>query len=664
MDASAEWLTLKDFDSVERWQPGCPLVAEHLCIVENTTTNKIYVRATLRNIGAKNVESSTLFCVVHSGDKEQQIEIPCLPEVPFCPGKTLDTMSKTLEFDSISSIEASFASVRYTDGLDWVSTGNDEALPQQPPLVLSDKAALQREKALLALYNGSKDKVEAAKAHKTLTDVDWWLCSCGSVNSRRENCWNCGADKAQLVAAQNEEALEKAADAEEAEKQEAERKKQETKQKLLKNRPKILAVIIAVAVIVLCGVLVVTVFVPMQHANAGDSARQQGEWNQAIAEYEAADGWADSRFYLSYTKCLKALADQDDASGALQALLESGYNLSSHVDEMIYLAQAYVYAEKFDDAVSCYQALADFADANGHIYDAYISAANNFLDRGWYASAIQMLASASEFCQDSQSFAEFSEQLAKVLAEKGEYKLAVRALELSADGDSSNKKIFDLACEGASKALDDGKLSQAVELYKIAGKYGDASEGISKCENIEKLQDAEKELSAGNLKNAQAAFDALPADLSYGGVNVGERQSLLASRQEFVDMAGKYSGSGHAKVTSAHKRSGSSKWWENDSNASATVSCKISDDGTVHVSGTVSFYRFTKYSTIQKGLKGNSNSKSFNFDATETPVSVDIGDNTTISISGSEISFNYYKVNENEDAYFNYTYESSGTLSK
>ena len=54
---------------------------------------------------------------------------------------------------------------------------------------------------------------------------------------------------------------------------------------------------------------------------------------------------------------------------------------------------------------------------------------------------------------------------------------------------------------------------------------------------------------------------------------------------------------------------------------------------------------------------------SFSFETTELPNSVNIGDGTTISISEGSFIVNYYKYEDNRDIYFNYEYESSGTLS-
>jgi hypothetical protein len=237
-------------------------------------------------------------------------------------------------------------------------------------------------------------------------------------------------------------------------------------------------------------------------------------------------------------------------------------------------------------------------------------------------------------------------------------------LVLANDYGDSNDLIYKDACEGAEKRLEQGKVDEALALYKTADQYGDAKNNISHCESIKKLQSAENDFKAGKLSSAQTKFNELPADLTFKDVNAGQRQELLSSHQAFIDMCGNYSGSIHAKVTETSKNTGLTQWWEgDDDSATAEVSCKIADDGTVTVSGNVKFYRYTKFSVISAGLEGNSNKMSFSFETMELPNSVNIGDGTTISISEGSFTVNYYKYEDNRDIYFNYEYESSGTLS-
>lgn len=625
---SEEWRLQKELEAPLEWEPGCPLVIERLDSVRNETTGKLYLRASLRNVGSKDIEAAVITGKAQGEDGDCRIEFSVSPDVPCRPGNTFDAISKTIGTDEINSASLSIRTVILFDKTVWAPSGEPEPLPAQLELKLSDKAMAQRKRELIKLYNGSEEKTIASLRNKTVSDVSWWLCSCGAINSGREECWSCCAKKSKLISLQNEEDLEAMADDELSKSQEREREELERKERLRKNRPKIIgAAAGAVALVVIC-VLAATVFVPMGHVSAGDNARSQGNWDAAIAEYDAANGYGDSIFYSAYTKCLKAVSRQSGYMSALNGLIGLGCDLSAHVEEMIALGDACCDEGDYDGALASYQSVSDFADSNDAIVSAYRSAS-------------------------------------EALVEKGQYKYAVRVLEMVARNDDGEKLVYDTARECAQKALDQGNVDDAMSLYRTANKYGDSTDGINFCESIQKLQNAEKDFKDGKLAAAQSAFGSLPADLTFGGVNAGQRQALLSSHQEFVDMCGMYTGSNHAKVTQTSKRTGSSQWWDGDwDNAYANVTCKLTDDGTARISGEVSFYRCTNFSVISAGLKGNSDKQTFSFDTVEMPDSVDIGNGTTISISGGSFTVNYCVLEENKDMYFNYEYESSGTLSK
>ena len=48
-----EWVELRSLEPITMWEPGCPLIIEKMTVVKNSTSGKLYLRATLLNIGAK-----------------------------------------------------------------------------------------------------------------------------------------------------------------------------------------------------------------------------------------------------------------------------------------------------------------------------------------------------------------------------------------------------------------------------------------------------------------------------------------------------------------------------------------------------------------------------------------------------------------------------------
>lgn len=625
---NGEWTTRGTLGAPSEWIPGCPLLIERIEAIENTTTGKLYLRAALRNIGTGSIKQAIASGEARGAEKSCRVELAILPQSPINPGESFEAVSKAISLDKIDSADLSVESVTISPEQHWEAAGDSEPLPERQNLDLSEKAAKQRKKELTTLFRGDEEKVQAAFPYKTVSDVDWWQCSCGAINSGRSECWKCSAGKPAMIPLQDEEGLEKAADDEKEKELAQERKRQERKDSLKKRRPLIVGGGIAIVAIAAACVLGTTVLVPMNHANAGDSARSQGNWDTAISEYDAANGYGESAFYSMYTKCLKALSENDGQKAALGDLLDAGFDLSKHVDDMLALGDSYLNAEDYDSAVDCYESIGDYADSNGRIIDAYKSASDSLLDKGSYIAAVSLLARATEYSGD-------------------------------------DKLVYDTACDCAQKMLDKGEPDKAMQLYKTANEHGDAQERIAYCKSVQDLVAAEKDFQDGKLAAAQAGFNALPADLSYNGVNAGQRQSLLSSHQGFVDMVGNYSGSNHAKVTQTSDRTGSQTWWETDEGqASAEVHCWLSDDGTASISGKVTFYRYTHFSIVSTGVRGKSDAHVFMFDATEMPNSVDIGDGVTISISNGSLTFNFHERNENEDIYFAYDYDASGTIAK
>lgn len=628
---NGEWTTRGTLGAPSEWIPGCPLLIERIEAIENTTTGKLYLRAALRNIGTGSIKQAIASGEARGAEKSCRVELAILPQSPINPGESFEAVSKAISLDKIDSADLSVESVTISPEQHWEAAGDSEPLPERQNLDLSEKAAKQRKKELTTLFRGDEEKVRAAFPYKTVSDVDWWQCSCGAINSGRSECWKCSAGKPAMIPLQDEEGLEKAADDEKEKELAQERKRQERKDSLKKRRPLIVGGGIAIVAVAVACVLGTTVLMPMIHANAGDNARSQGNWDTAISEYDAANGYGESAFYSAYTKCLQALSEGSGEKAALGDLLDGEFDLSKHVDDMLALGDSYLNAEDYDSAVNCYESIGDYADSNDRIIDAYKSASDSLLGKGTY----------------------------------GGYIAAVGLLERAAEYSGDDKLVYDTACDCAQKMLDGGEPDKAMQLYETANDHGDAKEKMDYCKSVQDLTAAEEDFQDGKLAAAQAGFNALPADLSYNGVNAGQRQSLLSSRQGFVDAAGNYSGSSHVKVTQTSNRTGSQTWWEtNEAQASAEVHCKLSDDGTATVWGVVSFYRYTNFSIVASGVHGRSVVRDFTFEATEMPSSVDIGDGVTISISDGSFTFDFHEHKENEDIYFTYDYDSSGTLAK
>lgn len=622
-----EYETLGEQVSSHKWETGCPLAVEEVSIVKNTTSDKIHVKARLRNVGGKAICAAVIKGTTQTDEGEEELSFNVALENACDPGKTFEVYSKAIDGNSPKRCTTAVASIAFTDQTAWSSSEEPQEMPPRQKLDLPEKAMAQRVKSLEKIYKRNSEKVEAAKYGKTVSDASWWSCSCGAANVNRDSCWNCSAGKEDLIAAQSEEQLCRLADEEAEAEAESARKAEERKAALAKNKPKIIGGGIAVVVVIILIVLAINVFMPLAHIGSGDSARASENWDTAIGEYTAANGFGESSYYVYYCKCMKAISEKSGYQAAFKELDSASLNQVAHVDDNIALGKAYLGIGDYEDAIKCYEIAGDYADSSSYIFEAYTTAADSLAAKGEYDSAVDLLETANNY------------------------------------GDAKDM-IYKTACEGGAKSIEQGEASEALALYQTANKYGDASERVAYCETAQKLESAEANFQKGYLNAAQSAYSAIPADFTFNGINAGQRQDLMSSHQEFVDICGTFSGSNHMKVTQTHKRTGSWNSWDGDApGQTGEVICKIKDNGTVDVSGKVSYYKYTSYSSISAGVRGTSVDKVFSFNTTSLG-SENIGGDTTIDLSGGTLSFNYYVRNENESVSFDYTYEANGTYEK
>ena len=119
----------------------------------------------------------------------------------------------------------------------------------------------------------------------------------------------------------------------------------------------------------------------------------------------------------------------------------------------------------------------------------------------------------------------------------------------------------------------------------------------------------------------------LPDDFGRDGKTVGALKGQLNAAKPIMDLAGTYKSCDPSKcrVTQTSKSTGYYYWWESTDTITGedlSIDASLNSDGSVHLSGSVSFYRYTNFSTIGEYVNGSSVSKSFSLDVTGIPGSV------------------------------------------
>ncbi|MCH5266617.1 MAG: zinc-ribbon domain-containing protein [Lachnospiraceae bacterium] len=182
-----------------------------------------------------------------------------------------------------------------------------------------------------------------------------------------------------------------------------------------------------------------------------------------------------------------------------------------------------------------------------------------------------------------------------------------------------------------------------------------------------KLQDVKSELKKGNLNEAKRLLEQLPNGFLYQGTKVSDLKKRLRKNSNWVALCGRWKTTGgRMEVDQVWKYDGSSKGWNRKFSKGEEfidVHCQLKDNGKVKVKIIGSIPIYTSYSVIAEGL-GQGTVVVSKTKTVSSMGTIRIDSNTTLTLSPTGISVNYYKVNPNEDQYFTYKYKSVMDLKK
>lgn len=212
--------------------------------------------------------------------------------------------------------------------------------------------------------------------------------------------------------------------------------------------------------------------------------------------------------------------------------------------------------------------------------------------------------------------------------------------------------------------FDSENYSSASEQFKNAGDYEDSKNYVTGC----LVMPAEDNLKNGNLHEAYNQYNNLPSDLSFNGIDVSERKKELSNGKGFVNICGKWSPtSNYIESRNVYNSTGSWENWyidELQTNQSLSIECKMNDNGTFNISGSVSFYRYTDYSTIRKYMKAAIKTVTFNErNLSNVPSSIRIDENTVLKYSSSGFTLEY-RVTDQYSRYFTNHYNTTVNFGK
>lgn len=263
---------------------------------------------------------------------------------------------------------------------------------------------------------------------------DLWYCACGARNRREEAvCHRCGREHATLAAI-DLNALRAARDArlaEEAEQAEAARIAAAAQAK--KTKKITLITVTTIALIAAAVLLTTKVIIPAVKYNAAVDLMEAGQYTDAIAAFEATDGYKDSAEQITECRYLTAVDLMEarqyvNAIAAFEAM--DGYKDSTdQITECKYLyAATLLESEQLNQAMSLFSALGNYKDSIDQVSECqYRGATNQMQDKNW--------STAASMFQNLGSYKDSKDQLAvcRTAINDEQYDAAVKLLKAGKD---------------------------------------------------------------------------------------------------------------------------------------------------------------------------------------------------------------------------------------
>lgn len=462
-----------------------------------------------------------------------------------------------------------------------------------------------------------------------------------------------------------------------------------------------LGVIFGIVAIVLSSVFY---FIPNYHYSKGDSLFGSDSYAAAMQEFllagdykDAVDKAALSELAQYYFEGETAFSNSDYAVAIEKFTLAGDYRDALAQKEQSVLAKHYSDGEAafnggdYQAAITEFTNAGNYRDAADQIICATYSMADQFYADGRYLEAAQVFSTVSDY-EDS---ADRSFACAKQLLDDKQYTDAAEAFSYTSGNDSIKYQKYAIGMDLFAKkdyvsAMDAFKaasnVENAAEMYTQAtylqgkvlfGKkdyasaksyftkvpdYSDAEVMRSACD----LYRAEEQYKKGYLNTAQDIYNTLPSDFEYGGISVADRLATLKKYSNFVAMCGKWKATGDCEIESRQTSRSYGSWdawtqtWTNPSQY-LSITCVINGDGTVTVSGSAEFYRFTNYSSLGAYVNASTKTVSFTKTMSSVPNRSEVATNFTLTYSGGSYKAVYKLVDDTESVYFRYTYTSEYT---
>lgn len=298
---------------------GSPVIISAGALLKDEQTGKVLAQLKLKNIAGKAIKAASVSILpfdtvgnaLGAAIEYQYLDLSANRDEEFGAKTPIVLPNAATRIISVTVTEIAFS-----DNTIW--TAESAAWEVLPRSVMLD--SVLRDQELIRQY---RIEYGADCQYVSKTWRDLWYCSCGAINREQEPvCHRCGKSQSVLQNVDMAKLREKcderlAAEAKKAaeERAAAEERSRELKRRssvVIKKLTKIAAIVISVAVLVIAvGCLFKQVIIPNIKYHNAVTLLESGQYDEAIAAFEAMDGYKDSAEQISECKYLSAVALMD-----------------------------------------------------------------------------------------------------------------------------------------------------------------------------------------------------------------------------------------------------------------------------------------------------------------------------------------------------------------
>ena len=336
---------------------------------------------------------------------------------------------------------------------------------------------------------------------------------------------------------------------------------------------------------------------------------------------------------------------------------------------------AYEGMQKYEDAAVKYVQAKYANDSESRILNMAIES----VKAGKYNDAISLFKKCNEAYEDNPYY---NYALASDYVENGKYSDSLKFWDKTQNILDAQDKILGTYYNYGLDLFTKQDFENAKYCFEKIPDYKDSAEYIKNCEaGIVEQQKAREEeekekkkaadfnsvlnyIKNGELNSALSKLETLPEDYVYtDGTSVSALKEKLNNLKKWLPICGTWTATKtYMNVRQTGRYGYWNEWYNNDFTCDPiSISCIPNDDGTVNVKVHGSVPKYTSYSSISEGV----NVGMINLNTSETmsaPGSIQLDEDTTISLSSKGVSVKYKKVDNTVDVYFTYTYNTSVTF--